>query len=468
MQKKTLDWSIISDLVPVETEMSLCGQLLTNADRVIQAAPELRPQHFGEPVLSMIAEWCYERRAQGKSANGAQAVRALEGRVDSEAFGGMAALVGKMVAMACPSVDIPDYAAEVIEFHARRVMAEAMLDCLTDIDALSLTDIANTVQKAISKSAGSARTRWSMGDAVDAAMEVAEKAMKGELIRFVPSGMPALDNMVGGWPRSEMTIIAGRPGMGKTAFATSVALNVAQMRRAVLFISLEMPAPSITARMLSAIHFDQHARNYSADRITYQAIIQGALSDAQFEKIYDAGEVLRKLPMTIVDMPGLSISDVEIEMIRWLSECRRNSVEPGVVVIDYLQRLRPPDRYRGERVNEITEISNAIKDMAMRHDVAVVALSQLNREVERRNDKRPQASDLRDSGALEQDAHTIIMLYREAHYLEQELKAKPDDMELVSRLQEAKDRLEAVCVKNRNGPTGTVMLTARMDVNAIE
>jgi replicative DNA helicase len=276
----------------------------------------------------------------------------------------------------------------------------------------------------------------------------------------VSTGLIDMDKKLGGLHRSDLLILAGRPSMGKTSLATNIAFNVAKAyKRGTLpdgsegaidggvvgFYSLEMSAEQLAARILS-----------EASEIPSQQIRSGDMTESEFRRFVDAAKALEACPLYIDDTPALPISQLA-------ARARRLKRTHGldVLIIDYLQLVRGTGKSEN-RVNEISEITMGLKAIAKELDIPVIALSQLSRQVENREDKRPQLSDLRESGSIEQDADVVMFVFREEYYKERE---KPGDHELdkMAIWQEEMERLharaEVVIGKQRHGPIGTVELS---------
>jgi replicative DNA helicase len=275
----------------------------------------------------------------------------------------------------------------------------------------------------------------------------------------ISTGLTTLDAKTGGYQRGELTIVAGRPGMGKSGFGIS---SARQSGAAVHYFSLEMTPEALTARALTDAIYDHR------DPVAYFDVIAGRFADdAQAQRIIDAQRELR-LPIKIDAQAGLSVQQIAARARRQQQFLQRKGEDDlDLVVVDHLHLVRASDRYRGNRVSELTEISAGLKALAKELNVAVVALAQLNRSLESRDDKRPTLSDLRDSGSIEQDADLVLLLYREAYYLDRPCAKPKDDDARVARLIEVRNKLEIDVAKARNGPTGIVPLFYDVACNAI-
>jgi len=245
--------------------------------------------------------------------------------------------------------------------------------------------------------------------------------------------------------------------MGKTTFAVSVARNAAKAGAGVGFISLEMDGNKVAQRLASDIAYDWNIH------VPYVDIIRGNLSQEDLASVESALSDVGKLPLAIEEQSGLTVSQIRTKAENMIRDFERAGSRLDVLMIDHLGLIRASNRYSGNRNNEIAEMTASLKALARDFDIAVVLLSQLNREVEKRGDKRPQLSDLRDSGAIEQDADTIMFLYREAYYLERDKHCD----NWVEKMMAAENKMEVIMAKQRNGPLETKNVYAKMACSAI-
>jgi len=270
-------------------------------------------------------------------------------------------------------------------------------------------------------------------------------------------GLTDLNRLTGGIQRRDLTLIAARPSMGKTTFAVSVARNAAKSGAGVGFVSLEMDGNKVAQRLASDIAYDWNIC------VPYVDIIRGNLSQESLASVESALRDIGKLPLAIEEQSGLTVSQIRTKTENMMRDFERAGSRLDVLMIDHLGLIRASGRYSGNRNNEIAEMTASLKALARDYDIAVVLLSQLNREVEKREDKRPQLSDLRDSGAIEQDADTIMFLYREAYYLERNKRCE----NWAERMIGAENRMEVIMAKQRNGPLETRNVYAKMGCSAI-
>ena len=266
----------------------------------------------------------------------------------------------------------------------------------------------------------------------------------------VPSGLTDLDDRLGGMHKQDLIIIAGRPSMGKTALATNIAFYAAQniqknnISSSVAFFSLEMSSEQLSTRILS-----------EQSRIKSNDIRRGKINQEDFEKFIEASKNLENLPLHIDDTPAITIAALS-------NRARRLKRKQGLdlIVIDYIQLMKSSGYKNEGRVLEIAQITQGLKALAKELDVPVLALSQLSRQVEQREDKKPQLSDLRESGSIEQDADVVMFVFREQYYLEkQEPKlGTTEHVEWQEKMNQVHNQAEIIIGKQRHGPTGLIKL----------
>ena len=288
-------------------------------------------------------------------------------------------------------------------------------------------------------------------EALKFTIEMASNAYKNEEgIVGVPTGLTDLDDRLGGLHKSDLIIIAGRPSMGKTALATNIAFNAAKKlqengkKSSIAFFSLEMSSEQLSTRILS-----------EQSKIKSNDIRRGRISDEQFDKFIETSKNISELPLYIDETPAISIAAVS-------NRARRIKRLFGLdmVVVDYIQLMSGTTFNKDNRVQEISQITQGLKAVAKELSVPVVALSQLSRQVEQRDNHKPQLSDLRDSGSIEQDADVVMFVYREGYYLEKKepRPATVEHAEWQAKMNEVSNLAEIIIGKHRHGPTGNVML----------
>ena len=288
-------------------------------------------------------------------------------------------------------------------------------------------------------------------DAMKQTIEMASAAYKNEGgIVGVPTGLRDLDDKLGGLHQSDLVIIAGRPSMGKTSLATNIAFNAAQniqnngKKSSVAFFSLEMSSEQLSTRILS-----EQARIGSND------IRRGRISDEQFDQFLETSKNISELPLFIDETPAISIAAMS-------NRARRIKRLHGLdlIVVDYIQLMKGSFNNKDGRVQEISQITQGLKAIAKELGVPVLALSQLSRQVEQRDDHKPQLSDLRESGSIEQDAYVVMFVYREAYYLQRKMprQATVEHAEWQAKMNEVAHLAQIIIGKQRHGPIGNITL----------
>ena len=458
-----------ADRVPhsIEAEQQLLGAILTNNDVFDRVAMLVRAEHFYEPVHARIFEVAAQRIAKNALASPVTLKAFLEDDPGLKELGGAAYLV-RLAGAAISAFAARDYAQMIYDLSVRRELIQVgrnISDKASKVDVESEPkDQIVEAEQALYALAeqGTAESGFqSFLRAVTDAVNVANAAYQREGgLAGVSTGLVDMDKKLGGLHKSDLLILAGRPSMGKTSLATNIAFNIAKAyKKGILpdgtegavnggvvgFYSLEMSAEQLAARILS-----------EAAEVPSEQIRRGDMTEAEFRRFVDAAKSLEACPLFIDDTPALPISQLA-------ARARRLKRTHGldVLMVDYLQLVRGTGRSEN-RVNEISEITMGLKAIAKELNIPVIALSQLSRQVESREDKRPQLSDLRESGSIEQDADVVMFVFREEYYKERE---KPGDheMEKIAAWQEEMERLhgraEVIIGKQRHGPIGTVELS---------
>ena len=462
-----------SDVAPlgvphsIEAEQQLLGAILTNNDLFDRVAQILRAEHFYDPVHARIFETAAARIAKNNLASPVTLKAFLEDDAGLAELGGPAYLM-RLAGAAISSFAVRDYAEMIYDLAIRRELIDvgneiAAKAARVEVQSEPKEQIVEAEQKlyALAEQGQTEQGFQSFLTAVTDAVKVANAAYQREGgLAGVSTGLIDMDKKLGGLHRSDLLILAGRPSMGKTSLATNVAFNIARAYKkgitssgeegavdggVVGFFSLEMSAEQLASRILSEVA-----------EIPSNQIRRGDFTEGEFRRIVDAAKELEATPLFIDDTPALPISQLA-------ARARRLKRTHGLdaLFVDYLQLVRGTGRSEN-RVNEISEITMGLKAIAKELDIPVVALSQLSRQVENREDKRPQLSDLRESGSIEQDADVVMFVFREEYYKERE---KPGDHELdkMGQWQEEMERLhgkaEVVIGKQRHGPIGTVELS---------
>ena len=449
----------------IEAEQQLLGALLTNNDIYDRIAGIIGPQHFYEPVHARIFETAAARIAKNNLASPVTLKAFLEGDEGLKELGGPAYLV-RIAGAAVSAYAAKDYAQMIYDMAIRRQLIElghemSARAATMDVKSEPREQIVEAEQKLykLSEQGQTESGFQSFLRAVTDAVNMANAAYQRDGgLAGISTGLMDLDKKLGGLHPSDLLILAGRPSMGKTSLATNIAFNVAKAYRrgtrhdgtegavdggVVGFYSLEMSAEQLAARVLS-----------EAAEVPSEQIRKGDMTEEEFRRFVEAAKALEACPLYIDDTPALPIAQLA-------ARARRLKRTHGLdlLIVDYLQLVRGTAE---NRVNEIAEISMGLKAIAKELNIPVIALSQLSRQVESREDKRPQLSDLRESGSIEQDADVVMFVFREEYYVERE-KPSDDRMDEIAAWQERMERLhgkaEVVIGKQRHGPIGTVELS---------
>jgi len=451
----------------IEAEQQLLGAILTNNDIYDRIAAIVRPEHFFDAVHQRIFEVALARIQKNALASPVTLKAYLEDDEGLKELGGPAYLA-RLAGAAISAYAARDYAQMIHDLAVRRELIRLGQDMSARAGTVVVDDdpgeqivAAEQALYLLGEQGHGERGFVSFLKAVSDAVNVANAAYQRDGgLAGISTGLIDLDKKLGGLHRSDLLILAGRPSMGKTALATNIAFNIARTHRrgqlpdgregsvtggVVGFFSLEMSAEQLAARILS-----------EASEVPSEQIRRGDMTEGEFRRFVEAAKALEACPLYIDDTPALPISQLA-------ARARRLKRTHGldVLVVDYLQLVRPATA-RDSRVNEVSEITQGLKAIAKELEIPVIALSQLSRQVENREDKRPQLSDLRESGSIEQDADVVMFVFREEYYKERE-KPGDHDLEAMAKWQQAMEqvhgRAEVVIGKQRHGPIGSVELS---------
>jgi replicative DNA helicase len=459
----------------VEAEAALLGALMIDNRLVEDVQLKLRPDHFFEPLHGRIYEAILRMTDANRVANPVTLKPMFDGDDAMKEVGGpsyLAQLTGSGAAI----IGARDFAAQIYDLALLRALVgvgrdlvEGALDTSEEVAPLAQIEKAETELYKVAEEGGAEGKAKSFGDASKLALEMAERALNsgGHLSGFT-TGLDSLNTKIGGLHRSDLVIVAGRPGMGKSALGTNFAVAAAQrfLRDAEDGIAPEKSAGAPVALFSLEMSADQLATRILAEQsgITSENLRTGRITQHEFRDLARAAAELQSLPLYIDDTPGLTIAALRTRARRLK---RQKGI--GMVVVDYLQLLQGTGRGNDNRVQEISEISRGLKQLAKELDVPVIGLSQLSRQVEQREDKRPQLSDLRESGSIEQDADIVLFIYREDYYVKgvevemptpEEAASNPERRQKYedwdSKYQAVKGKAELIVAKQRHGSTGIV------------
>ncbi|MGV6889071.1 replicative DNA helicase [Rhodophyticola sp. SM2404] len=452
----------------IEAEQQLLGAILASNDVLDRVDDLVKPDHFHDPVHADIFATAAARIVKGQQTDATTLKNFMADHAGLKTLGGAEYLLRLQLSAVATSA-ARDYAQLIHDLAIRRSLidlgksiadrAQTVRDDATPDDQIieaesDLFKLASTG----TTSKGFQSFLRALTDAVDMANAAYNR---GGGLAGVSTGLTELDRMLGGLHKSDLLILAGRPSMGKTSLATNVAFNVAKAFKrgaktdgsegtvdggVVGFFSLEMSAAQLAQRILS-----------EAAEVPSEQIRKGDLNPQEFQRYLRAAQDLENCPLYIDDTPALPIAQVAARARR----LKRSPQGLDLLIIDYLQLLRGSGRSEN-RVNEVSEITQGLKAIAKELNIPVIALSQLSRQVESRDDKRPQLSDLRESGSIEQDADVVMFVYRGEYYKERE-KPGEENLEAMTKWQQDMEQLhgkaEVIIGKQRHGPVGSIELS---------
>jgi replicative DNA helicase len=452
----------------IEAEQALLGAILINNDAFYRVSDFLEPRHFFEPAHQEIFEIAGKLIRFGKVATPITLKTHLPAETDIAGLT-LGQYLARLAAEATTIINAQDYGRTIYDLSIRRDLiriGEDMVNAAYDapVDFAPREQIEDAERRLYDLaeighySSGFNNFEQALTKSVDMAAAAFQRDGK---LSGLATGLKDLDERMGGLQKSDLVILAGRPGMGKSALASNIAYNVARTWRGkvrvdgqretddggiVGFFSLEMSAEQLATRIIA-----------EQTGLPSSKIRRGGITEADFEKIRDVAIDLQSIPFYIDETGGLTVAQLA-------ARARRLKRQHGLdlLVIDYLQLLAGSSRRAAEsRVQEITEITTNLKALAKELDVPVLALSQLSRQVETRDDKRPQLADLRESGSIEQDADVVMFVFREEYYHQMRKPSEANREKFAEWLAEADKhhgRAEIIIGKQRHGPTGTVEL----------
>ncbi len=457
----------------LEAEQALLGAILVNNAALHHLDDRLLPEHFYEPLHQRIYGAIQHFHDRGNIANPITLKHYFNTNTDGADDVIAEDYLSRLAVAAATVIDVREYSGILYDLFLKRQIIGVGETMVNEAYKREIGSTAMRQLEAAEQELFNLAEHGNVGKHFQAfkvfggaAVSMAEQAFKrkGEVVG-VATGLKDMDRLLGGLQNSDLLILAGRPSMGKTALATTIAYKAAiafteeaealaeqedappekKALKSVGFFSLEMSAEQLATRILSA-----------RANINSAAIMRGDLTNDEFSGLIQANEELSSLPFFVDDTPALSIA-----ALRTRARRLKRMHNLGLVIVDYLQLVTPASRNaQGNRVQEVSEITQGLKALAKELNVPVIALSQLSRAVESREDKRPQLSDLRESGSIEQDADVVMFVYREEYYLS---RTKPDESSpKFDAWQEAMERAygkaDAIVAKQRHGPIGTVTL----------
>ncbi|HEV2571597.1 replicative DNA helicase [Methylocella sp. CPCC 101449] len=450
----------------VEAEQALLGAILVNNDAFDRVSDFLRAEHFSEELHRRVFEVSAQLIRAGKLASPVT----LKTFLGDHDLGGLTVpqYLARLAAEATTIINAEDYGRTIYDLAIRRNLINIGEDIVnvaydSPVDASPRTQI-EEAERRLYEIAEQGRYDGGFqkfSDALTQAIDVAAKAYERDgKLSGISTGLVDLDHKMGGLQSSDLIVLAGRPAMGKTSLATNIAFNVAKAYEydvkpdgshvprnggIVGFFSLEMSSEQLATRIIA-----------EQSGVASYKIRRGDIQDHEFHRISEAAREMQSVPFYIDQTGGISIAQLT-------ARARRLKRQKGLdlLIVDYLQLLSGSKSSSSNRVQELTEITTGLKALAKELAVPIIALSQLSRQVENRDDKRPQLSDLRESGSIEQDADVVIFVYREEYYLKnREPRAGTEEhINWMAEMERAHGKAEVIIGKQRHGPTGTVELS---------
>ncbi|MDA7606521.1 replicative DNA helicase [Pelagibacteraceae bacterium] len=439
----------------IEAEQSLIGSVLVNNDIIDEISNIVSAGKFFDPIHRKIYEVIEGLNNKGMIANPITLKNFFENDSGLSEVGGVDYLV-KLTRFSSSVKQAIDYAKIIHEMYVKRELifisdgiSDQAKDDQIEKSGENMIEDAEKSLFDLAERGNFSQTFLKFNQAIDQTIEMATLAMKSDQgIVGVPTGLKDLDEKLGGLHRSDLVIIAGRPSMGKTALATNIAYYAAKSMQennekgSVAFFSLEMSSEQLSTRILS-----------EQARISSHEIRTGRATEETLNRYIETSRNIYDLPLYIDETPAIAISTLS-------NRARRIKRLFGLklIVVDYIQLMRTNSNRMDGRVQEISEITQGLKALAKELNVPVVALSQLSRAVEQRDDKKPQLSDLRESGSIEQDADVVVFVYREQYYLEKKepKQGSIEHAEWQSKMSDIHGHAELIVGKHRHGSTGVV------------
>ena len=440
----------------IEAEQAVIASILVSNDIYDEISPILDSQKFFDPIHAKLYETIEKLISKGLLANPITLKNHFENNEGLKELGGQEYII-KITKFSTSTKQAVDYANIVQEMHLRRELIKISQSVLDE--ASTNNDLGSTGETIIQNAEKSLFDLAERGhfnqsfmkfeSALKQTIDMAKSAYQNEDgLVGVPTGLTELDSRLGGLHKQDLVIIAGRPSMGKTALATNIAFYAAKniekkgTKSTVAFFSLEMSSEQLSTRILS-----------EQSRIRSNDIRRGKVSEKEFEQFIETSKNIFELPLYIDETPAVTIATIS-------NRSRRIKRLFGLdlIIVDYIQLMRSGKKMEFNRVQEISEITQGLKALAKELDVPVLALSQLSRQVEQRDNKKPQLSDLRESGSIEQDADVVMFIFREAYYLEHKepTLGSIEHSEWQQKMDEISRLADIMIGKQRHGPTGNV------------
>ena len=451
----------------IQAEQELLGAILVNNEAADRVSDFLKEEHFFDPLHARIFDTCQRLIQSGKQATPVTLKTYFDNEEPIDNLT-VPQYLSRLMTGATSIINVRDYGQTIYDLCVRRnliTIGEEMVNTAydSDIEEPPEDQISQAEERlySLAKDGKYGAGFCTFKDAIADAIEMANNAYQRDGgLSGISTGLKDLDRKMGGLQRSDLIILAGRPSMGKTALATNIAFNIANDHRhetqpdgtskstegaVVAFFSLEMSAEQLATRIIS-----------EQAEIPSEKIRRGMIDETDFRRLVDTSQTLASTPLYIDPTGGISIAQLAARARKL-----KRQKDVGVIIVDYLQLLSGSKRTSEGRVQEVSEITTGLKALAKELDVPIIALSQLSRQVEQRDDKRPQLADLRESGSIEQDADVVMFVYREEYYVSRRQLSESDveaTIKWQDEMAQVEGKAEVIIGKQRHGPTGTVPL----------
>jgi replicative DNA helicase len=455
----------------LEAEQALLGAILVNNEAHDRVSSFLEAHHFYDPLHQQIFETLSKLIASGKQATPITLRTFFETAEPIDATTTVPVYLGKLAVNATTIINARDYGRTIHDLYTRRqliIIGEDVVnnafDSSVDLPPKLQIEEAETRLFSLAETDKYGQGFLAFNNALTTAIEMAGNAYKRDgHLSGIATRFTGLDGKMGGLQSSDLIVLAGRPSMGKTALATNIAFNVARARAQSLGQSTEMPPedPRHDGAVVGFFSLEMSAEQLATRILSEQAgipsekIRRGMIDEPEFKRLVEVSQEMAAIPLFIDQTGGLSIAQLSARARKL-----KRQQGLGLLIVDYLQLMTGTSSKSDNRVQEVSQITTGLKALAKELNIPIIALSQLSRAVENREDKRPQLADLRESGSIEQDADIVMFVFREEYYLER-LKPQEGTIEFqdwMAKMQQVSGRAEVIIGKQRHGPIGTVQL----------
>lgn len=451
----------------IALEQGLLGALLMDNKLFHRISDRVTTETFFDPVHIVIFEAMRREVEAGRKFDPMTLAPLLAHVPDINDGVTAKVYLGRLIEVGAMPHSLQAYAESLHRLAARR----ALLNTARDLEAQARHPAADIMEAAmlavrdLDTALSQHRRQATRMTFSAAASDLLDTIRLNDRSKIIATGFADIDRLTGGFRRGQLVLVAGRPSMGKSTFGVALFNELGLKKTPGMFFSLEMTRDEVVARMLSAMSWEPKDNK----RFPYTDALAARLSDAGYDAYSTATALYEKMPVYIDDQGGLTVAEIIARTRKANDDSLREYGEPlAFIIVDHLGKIKPSGRYAGNVVAEIGEISNALKQLAKDMNICVIALNQLNRGTEGRDNKRPTLPDLRNSGDLEQDADIVLFTYREAYYLE---RTKHDDpgteADRIAQLNVVRNVMELIFAKNRSGPTEIVNTYCDIGCNVV-